>query len=76
MTQVVSGESALEGALRYFAGRAPRHSADEEVSLFLRLAGQRNFAFAEALTSLNRSTARVNATSLGNRRRISRSPLW
>ena len=44
---------ALEGALRYFAEAAPRHTADEEVSLFprLRTAGS---AAAHAMASLDR----------------------
>ena len=44
---------ALEGALRYFAEAAPRHTADEEVSLFprLRTAGS---ATAHAMAALDR----------------------
>jgi hemerythrin-like domain-containing protein len=46
--------SALEGALRYFAVAAPRHTADEEVSLFPRLRESGDPALAEALASLDR----------------------
>lgn len=46
--------SALEGALRYFAVAAPKHTADEEVSLFPRLRNIGDPALAEALVSLDR----------------------
>ncbi len=45
--------SALEGALRYFAVAAPKHTADEEVSLFPRLRHSDDPALAEALASLD-----------------------
>lgn len=44
---------ALEGALRYFAVAAPKHTADEEVSLFPRLRASADPAAAEALASLD-----------------------
>ena len=46
--------SALEGSLRYFAVAAPRHTADEEVSLFPRLRNRGDPALERALASLNR----------------------
>jgi hemerythrin-like domain-containing protein len=45
---------ALEGALRYFAVAAPKHTADEEVSLFPRLRDSGDPALADALAALNR----------------------
>jgi hemerythrin-like domain-containing protein len=45
---------ALEGSLRYFAVAAPRHTADEEVSLFPRLRDSGDAAAAEALALLDR----------------------
>lgn len=45
---------ALEGALRYFAVAAPKHSADEEVSLFPRLRNSVDPEVAQALASLDR----------------------
>ena len=45
---------ALEGALRYFAVAAPRHTADEEVSVFPRLRASGDPAAAEALAALDR----------------------
>ena len=44
--------SALEGALRYFAVAAPKHTADEEVSLFPRLRNSADPALRAALASL------------------------
>ena len=46
--------SALEAGLRYFAVAAPRHTADEEVSLFPRLRNSGDPALAGALASLDR----------------------
>lgn len=46
--------NALEGALRYFAVAAPKHTADEEVSLFPRLRESSDPALAGALASLGR----------------------
>jgi hemerythrin-like domain-containing protein len=48
-----SYRSALEGALRYFAVAAPKHTADEEVSLFPRLRRSGDPALADALASLD-----------------------
>ncbi|MGH9311364.1 MAG: hemerythrin domain-containing protein [Vicinamibacterales bacterium] len=45
--------SALDGALRYFAVAAPKHTADEEVSLFPRLRNLDDPALAAALDSLD-----------------------
>jgi hemerythrin-like domain-containing protein len=44
---------ALEGALKYFAEAAPRHTADEEASLFPRMRQSGNPAAAAALTALD-----------------------
>jgi hemerythrin-like domain-containing protein len=44
---------ALDGAVRYFAVAAPKHTADEEVSLFPRLRNSDDPALAEALASLD-----------------------
>lgn len=49
-----SYRSALEGGLRYFAVAAPRHTADEEISLFPRLRSSSDPALARALSSLGR----------------------
>jgi hemerythrin-like domain-containing protein len=45
---------ALEGALRYFAIAAPKHTADEETSLFPRLRESTDPAVKEALASLDK----------------------
>lgn len=45
--------SALEGAIRYFAVAAPKHTADEEDSLFPRLRHSDDPALAQALASLD-----------------------
>lgn len=44
--------SALEGAIRYFSVAAPRHTADEEASLFPRLRNCDDPALERALASL------------------------
>ena len=44
---------ALEGAIRYFAVAAPKHTADEEVSLFPRLRESADSAAHDALASLD-----------------------
>jgi hemerythrin-like domain-containing protein len=49
-----SHRTALEGSLRYFAMAAPKHTADEEVSLFPRLRGSSDPAAADALALLDR----------------------
>jgi len=46
--------AAFEGALRYFAEAAPRHTADEEDSLFPRLRDSADPAAAAALDALAR----------------------
>lgn len=46
-------QRALEGALRYFAVAAPKHTADEEVSLFPRLRSSADPAAAGVLASLD-----------------------
>jgi hemerythrin-like domain-containing protein len=48
-----SWRSALEGAIRYFAVAAPKHTADEEDSLFPRLRGSGDPVLARALASLD-----------------------
>jgi hemerythrin-like domain-containing protein len=48
-----SDRSALEGAIKYFAVAAPKHTADEEVSLFPRLRDSRDPALADALAALD-----------------------
>ena len=48
-----SHRSALEGAIKYFAVAAPKHTADEEVSLFPRLRQRADPAIASALASLD-----------------------
>lgn len=48
-----SYRSALDGALRYFAVAAPKHTADEEVSLFPRLRTSNDPALAPALAALD-----------------------
>ena len=45
---------ALEGALRYFATAAPKHTADEEESLFPRLRESRDAAAAAAMALVER----------------------
>ena len=45
--------NALEGALRYFAVAAPKHTADEEVSLFPRLRRSVDPEVVQALASLD-----------------------
>jgi hemerythrin-like domain-containing protein len=45
---------ALEAAVRYFTVAAPKHTADEEVSLFPRLRQSRDPALGEAFASLDR----------------------
>jgi hemerythrin-like domain-containing protein len=49
-----SHRGALEGALRYFAVAAPRHTADEELSLFPRLRVSNDAAAAHALALIDR----------------------
>jgi hemerythrin-like domain-containing protein len=49
-----ASRSALERAVRYFTIAAPKHTADEEVSLFLRLRQSGDPALAEVLASLDR----------------------
>jgi hemerythrin-like domain-containing protein len=44
----------LEGALTYFATAAPRHTADEEESLFPRLRAARNREALDALDAIQR----------------------
>lgn len=52
---LTSGQrSGLEGALRYFAVAAPKHTADEELSLFPRLRDSADPALQAALASLER----------------------
>lgn len=46
--------SALEGAVRYFTNAAPKHTADEEVSLFPRLRQMNDPGLAQALATLDR----------------------
>jgi hemerythrin-like domain-containing protein len=46
--------SALEGAVRYFTVAAPKHTADEEISLFPRLRQSGDPALTGALASLDR----------------------
>jgi hemerythrin-like domain-containing protein len=46
--------SALEGALRYFGVAAPKHTADEEISLFPRLRDSANPALRAVLATLER----------------------
>ena len=48
-----SYRSALEGAIKYFAVAAPKHTADEEVSLFPRLRHRDDPALAQALALLD-----------------------
>jgi hemerythrin-like domain-containing protein len=50
---IPSHRSALEGAIKYFAVAAPKHTADEEVSLFPRLRHSDDPALAQALASLD-----------------------
>lgn len=52
--QPLSSEArkALDSALRYFRESAPKHTADEEESLFPRLREQNHSAAQDALTSL------------------------
>lgn len=49
-----AARSALEGAVRYFAVAAPKHTADEEISLFPRLRQSGDPALTEALAALDR----------------------
>ena len=49
-----SYRTALEAAIKYFAVAAPKHTADEEVSLFPRLRASGDPRIAEALASLDR----------------------
>jgi hemerythrin-like domain-containing protein len=49
-----SRRSQLEGALQYFAVAAPRHTDDEEQSLFPRLAASLDTRAAEALDMMRR----------------------
>ena len=44
---------ALEGSIRYFAVAAPKHTADEEISLFPRLRENANPEIAAALAALD-----------------------
>ena len=46
--------TALEGAVRYFAVAAPKHTADEEISLFPRLRASGDPNIAEALSALDK----------------------
>jgi hemerythrin-like domain-containing protein len=48
-----SYRGALEGAIRYFAVAAPKHTADEEDSLFPRLRQSGDPVLAQALASLD-----------------------
>jgi hemerythrin-like domain-containing protein len=48
-----SYRAALEAAIRYFAVAAPKHTADEEASLFPRLRDCRDPAVTDALASLD-----------------------
>jgi hemerythrin-like domain-containing protein len=48
-----SYRDALEGAIRYFTVAAPKHTADEEVSLFPRLRESADTAAPDALASLD-----------------------
>jgi hemerythrin-like domain-containing protein len=50
-------QRALEGALHYFATAAPRHSADEEDSLFPRLRSSGDACASAALEALDRLEA-------------------
>ncbi len=50
---IPSYRSALEGALKYFTVAAPRHTEDEEVSLFPRLRENTGPALAGALDALD-----------------------
>lgn len=49
-----SRRSALEGALRYFAVGAPKHTRDEEESLFPRLRDSSDPRAAEAMALVDR----------------------
>ena len=49
-----SYRTALEGALKYFATAAPKHTADEEASLFPRLRGTDDPAAVRALALVER----------------------
>ena len=53
-TLTPAGRADLEGALRYFETAAPKHTADEEESLFPRLRETRNAAAAHAVELLAR----------------------
>jgi hemerythrin-like domain-containing protein len=44
---------AIEGALNYFANFAPRHTADEEESLFPRLRSEESAEVSEAMAALD-----------------------
>jgi hemerythrin-like domain-containing protein len=50
---IPANRNALEGAIKYFAVAAPRHTADEEDSLFPRLRNSHDPAAAEALAALD-----------------------
>jgi hemerythrin-like domain-containing protein len=52
-TLPAAGRQALEGALRYFAEAAPKHTADEEASLFPRLRSSSDPAVAAAVAGLD-----------------------
>jgi len=52
-----SARSGLEGAIRYFKTAAPRHTADEEASLFPRLRASGDPAAVAALQTLERLEA-------------------
>jgi hemerythrin-like domain-containing protein len=48
-----SYRTALEGAIKYFAVAAPKHTADEEISLFPRMRQSEDPAVAQALAALD-----------------------
>ncbi|MGH7137725.1 MAG: hemerythrin domain-containing protein, partial [Pirellulales bacterium] len=52
-----SDRASLSGAVRYFTIAAPRHTADEEESLFPRLRAADNQQAREAIDELNRLEA-------------------
>lgn len=81
-TLPVEDRHALESALRYFATAAPRHSADEEDSLFPRLRSSGDPAATAALDTLSRleadhrvATAHHDAVDVLTRRWLSAGTL-
>ena len=77
--------SALEASLRYFAIAAPKHTADEEESLFPRLRGSSDPAAVAAMTLVDRlehdhdeatptTPPSVCLCSVGSRRTVCRLP--